>query len=170
MAIPWSVAFDDDRGLVARWEISPADARGGRRIDRIVFADDLRRLGVEGLRLAPEGRLEHLLHRVDEDELDRLADLLGDLAQVLLVLPRQDDHPGDRQVSGQDLALQPADREDPSAQGDTMTHRYVLADGDHGHCADDGQRHRYARRRAVRRARACPYVDIQGPLIDVLTI
>src|SRR5688572_31084924 len=156
MAIPWSAASDlhaafpyDDGWLVARWEVGPAHARGGRRIDRIVAADDLRRIDLEGLRLAPEGRLEDLLHRVDEDELDGLADLLGDLAQVLLVLARQDDHLGARQVGGQDLALQPTDREDATAQGDLAGHRDVLADGDPGQRADDGERHRDARRRAV---------------------
>ena len=41
-----------------------------------------------GRRLAPEGRLEDLVHGVDEDELDLLADLLRDVPQVLLVLAR----------------------------------------------------------------------------------
>src|SRR3954453_10819701 len=70
-----SAAADDDGGLIGGGEVAPADPRGGLRIERGVALDDLRRLGDEGLRLAPEGRLDHLLHVVDKDEFHGLADL-----------------------------------------------------------------------------------------------
>src|SRR6476619_1320315 len=113
-------ASNDDRRLVGRREVCVTNGRLLLRlwIERIGALDDLRRLGDERLRLAPKGRLEHLLHVVHEDELDRLPDLLRDVAQVLLILARKDDDLGARQVRGQDLALQPTDREDPTAKGD----------------------------------------------------
>src|SRR5437660_9810613 len=41
--------------------------------------------------MAVEGDLEHLVDRVDEDELDLLARLPGEVLEVCLVLARQDD-------------------------------------------------------------------------------
>ena len=133
--------LDDDRRLVGRREVGPADRAAAAPVGSS-GSSPLTTLGGSGderLRLAPEGRLEDLVHRVDQDELDRLADLLRDVAQVLLVLARQDDDLGARQVRGQDLALEPADREDPTAQRDLAGHRHVLADGDAGEGADDGR-------------------------------
>src|SRR5258705_4032100 len=128
------IAADDHRWLVARREIrTPDPGLGiGLGIEWVVALDDLRWLGDEGLRLAPKGRLEHLLHRVDKDELDRLADLVGDVDEVLLVLPWEDDDLRPREVGSEDLALQPADRQDPTAQRDLPRHRHVLSDRDAG--------------------------------------
>ena len=81
----WSAAGTSVRRTASAWLALRL------RLDGVVALDDLRRLGGERLRLAPEGRLEHLVHRVHEDELDRLADLVRDVPQVLLVLARQDD-------------------------------------------------------------------------------
>src|SRR5258705_12309300 len=100
-------ASNDDRRLVGRREVGPSNGRLLVRlgVERIAALDDLRRLGDERLRLAPKGCFEHLLHVVYEDELDRLPDLLRDVAQVLLVLARKDDDLGTREMRGQDLAL-----------------------------------------------------------------
>ena len=129
--------------------------------------DDLRRLGLEGLRLAPKGGLEHLVHRVDEDELHRLADLLGDVPQVLLVLLGDDHHLRPREVGGEDLALQPADRQHPAAQGDLARHRHVLADGDAGQRAHHRGGHGDAGRGSVLGDRARRDVDVEGVLEDL---
>src|SRR5207344_2990398 len=87
---------DDDRRLIGRREVATADRRllGRLRIERVTALDDLGWLHGQGPWLAPECSLEHLLHVVDQDELDRLPDLIRDVAQVLLVLARQDHDPG----------------------------------------------------------------------------
>src|SRR5437867_12720698 len=118
-----SVAFNHDGWLIGWWEVRPADPGLGLRLDGVTILDDLRWLGDERPRLAPEGRFEHLFHRVDQDELHRLADLVGDVPQVLLVLPRDDHGLRARQVSGKDLALEPTDRQHPATQRDLTGHR-----------------------------------------------
>src|SRR3954451_18345792 len=95
VAVCLPVPVDDDRWLIGRREgLTPDAVRAlGLLAELIVGLDDLRRLlDDEGLRPAPERRLEDLVHRVHEDELHRLADLVRDVAKVLLVLPRKDDH------------------------------------------------------------------------------
>src|SRR6187431_1177329 len=91
---------DDDRGLIRRREVATADRRllGRLGIERVAALDDLGGLHDQGSWLASERRLEHLLHVVDEDELDRLPDLVRDVAQVLLVLAREDDDLGARKM------------------------------------------------------------------------
>src|SRR5438477_1943042 len=88
---PSVVASDDDRWLVRRRREAPSTHRTLRlRPERGVAFDDLWRLDLQRLRLAPQSRLEHLVHRVDQDQLHLLADFLGDVPKVLLVLARQD--------------------------------------------------------------------------------
>src|SRR5215210_4093633 len=116
-----AVPVDDDRWLVGRWERgSPDGVLTGRLVAQLVAGlhDLWRLLEGQGLRLPPECRVEDLVHRIREDELDRLPDLLRNIAEVLLVLPRQDHRLRPGQVSGQDLRLQPADREHPPAERD----------------------------------------------------
>ena len=72
------------------------------------------------------------------------------------------------EVRGQDLALEPADREDPTAEGDLAGHRHVLADGDAGQGAHDGGGHRDPGRRTVLRDAAGRHVDVQGVLLEDL--
>ena len=80
----------------------------------------------------------------------------------------QDDDLGARQVGREDLALEPADREDPTAQGDLAGHRHVLADGDAGQGADDGGRHRDPGRRTVLGDGAGRHVDVQRVVLEDL--
>ncbi len=83
---------------------------------------------------------------------------------------RQDDHLGARKVRRQDLALEPADRQNPAAEGDLAGHGHVLADRDAGEGADHGQGHRDPRRRAVLGDAAGRDVDVQGVLLEDLAL
>src|SRR5207245_5443894 len=152
-AWPSELLFDDDRWLVTRRERGPSDPILALRLfrHRVARLDDLRRL-LEGqrLRLAPKGRLEHLVHRVDEHKLHRLADLVGGVPQVLLVLERKDHGPRPREGRREDLALQPTDREDPTAERDLPGHCDVLPDRASSQGTHDGRGHREAGRGPVR--------------------
>src|ERR1035437_6727098 len=90
----------------------------------------LDRLHLERRRLAPECRFQNLVHVVHENELDLLADLLGDVSPVLLVLVGQDHDLCAGQVRREDLALEPADRQNAAAESDLAGHRHVLVDGE----------------------------------------
>jgi hypothetical protein len=68
----------------------------------------------------------------------------------------------------QDLRLEPADREDPTAERDLAGHRDVLADGDLRQRAHDGGRHRDARGRAVLGDAAGRDVDVERVLLEHL--
>ena len=74
------------------------------------------------------------------------------------------------EVRGEDLALQPADREDPTAERDLAGHRHVLADGDAGQGADDRGGHRDPGGRTVLRDAAGRDVDVERVLLEDLAL
>src|SRR5258707_707557 len=156
-----SATFDHHWRLVRRWERLSADPAFGLGRRLVVALEDLRRLDHEGLRLAPEGRLEHLVHRVNKDELDLLANLVGDVAEGLLVLPRQDEGPGAGGVRGEDLAFQSADRQAPPPQRALARHRDVLGEGDAGRRVYEGGGHGDPGGGTVLRDRSRRYVDVE---------
>ena len=165
-------ALDHDRRLVrpaGRSCAGPGDSR--LRLGQLAAAlDDRRRDGLERLRAAPERRLEHLVHVVGEDELELLADLLGDVPQVLLVLLGQDDHARAGEVRGEDLGLEAADGQHAPAERDLAGHRHVLADGDAGERGDHRRGHGHAGRRAVLGGGAGRDVDVQRVLLEHLAL
>ena len=145
-----------ESGSALRWPPPPSPTRVGRT--------------ASGFGRTPERRREHLVHRLDGHELELLADLLGDVPEVLLVALGQDDHAGAREVGREDLALEPADRQHPAAERDLAGHRDVLADGDAGERAHHRGRHRDARGRTVLGDRPGRDVDVQGVLLEHLAL
>jgi hypothetical protein len=120
--------------------------------------------------MSPQRRVQHLVHRIDEDDLDLLPDLVGDVPEVLLVLLGEDHHPRAREVRGEDLALEAADREDPTTERDLAGHRHVLSDRDGGERAHHRRGHGDPGRRAVLRDRAGRHVDVEGVLLEDLAL
>ena len=60
--------------------------------------------------------VEHVVHDVDETNGHLLLDIGGDIFQILFVIPRKDNRPVTRAVSGQQLFLHPTDGQHLSAQ------------------------------------------------------
>src|SRR5579884_3053073 len=88
-------------------------ARAGLRLDRRLRSADPGRRGREHgqAQPLPQRLLEHLVHVLDEDEPELLADVGRDLVQVLLVVLGEDDRLDPRPVPGDHLLLDPADRQ-----------------------------------------------------------
>src|SRR4051794_23340346 len=160
----WQAVSDDDCRLLRG--IGGLGDRPAGLVERARAA--LGPWGRERLRPTPQGVLEDLVHRVDEDDLELLPDLVRNVPEVLLVLARDDDHLRAREMGRQDLALEPADREDPAAEGDLAGHGEVLPDGDPGEGRDHGRGHRDPGGRAVLGDRAGRDVDVEGLLLERL--
>ena len=99
-----------------------------------------------------QGLRQHLVHVVDEDDLETAADVGRDVFEVLLVLAR-DDHRVDAAAQGRDhLLLEPADRQHPPPQRHLARSwpRWSLT-GLRDERGRDGGHHRDARRRTVLR-------------------
>src|SRR4051812_18662543 len=107
-----------------------------------------------------ERRVEHLGHRVDEDEREIAAQVLRDLVDVGLVQRRRDHRRDAIALRRERLLLQAADRQHLAGERHLAGHRHVVA---HAAAADErGQRghHRDPRARAVLRGRAGGDVDV----------
>ena len=102
-----------------------------------------------------------LVDLADEVEAERVAHVLRDVLEVLLVLLGQD-HPLDPGRLGRDhLLLDAADRQDLAAQRDLAGHREIGRHRDAGQERDHGGRERHARRRPILRNRAGRDVDVE---------
>ena len=112
--------------------------------------------------------LEHLADRLHRNDLQRLADLLRDLRQVLLVLLRNQHYACTRGVRRQRFALQATDRQHTAAKGDLAGHRHLFANWDAGERRHDRRRHRHARRRAILRNGTRWHVNVETRLLEAL--
>ena len=72
---------------------------------------------------------EHLSDLRDELEVEVLAQVLGDLVDVLLVASGRDHHPDPTALGGQRLLLEAADRQHLTGQRQLSGHRHVAAVG-----------------------------------------
>src|SRR5262249_41717334 len=109
-------------------------------------------------------RNQHLLDTVGENELHFGAHVVRQFAQILLVLPGQDDAANAGAAGGQNLLFHAADRQHESGQRDFAGHRRVAARRGVGGDRSEGRSHRYGGRRAVfrNRARRDVYVDARS--------
>src|SRR6185369_14223935 len=78
---------------------------------------------------------KHLVHRLHEVHLHRIAQILGNFSQILLVVLRQDDFEKTRTMSGEELFLQSTNGKNLTAQGNFAGHRDVAANWDFAQCA-----------------------------------
>ena len=92
--------------------------------------DGLHRLGIDARHIG-EGRLkrdgQHLVHGVHEMEFHGIAQVLGNLRQVFLVILRQDDFEQAGAVRGEQLFFKSANGEDFAAKGDFSSHGQIAA-------------------------------------------
>src|SRR6476469_7091220 len=108
-----------------------------------------------------ERELEHVLHVVEEAELDVLAEMLRDILAIALVQLRRDDQLDAVALGGERLLLQPADGQDLAGQGDLPGHRHLAAHDPSGDQRAQRGGHRDARARAVLGDRAGGNMDVQ---------
>ena len=94
-----------------------------------------------------------------------LLDVAGDLRQIPTVFLRYQDGPQSPPQGGQELLLQPPDRQDLSTQRDLARHRHVRAHGDAGQHGHQGRAHADTRARAVLRGRTLRHVDVDVVLL-----
>src|SRR5262249_51253046 len=73
---------------------------------------------------------QHLVHVLDELDLDRLEDDRGNLPDVLLVFDRDEDLLDAAAMRGEDLLLETADREHVAPERHLARHREIVADCD----------------------------------------
>ncbi len=106
---------------------------------------------------------QHLVHRIDEVQLHYVAQVLGYIRQVLLIVSRKDDLEDARPVCCQQLLFQAADRQHFAAQRDLAGHGDVAAHGNVAERTGYGCRHGDARRRTILRYRPLRnmYVDVE---------
>src|SRR6266481_500549 len=132
----------------------------------------LRRFGCSPLPLLPAVRIleqkglpQDLIHVLDQLDLDRLQDDRRDVADVLLVLHR-DQHLLDPAAVGREhLFLEASDREHVSTQGDLAGHREIVSNGDTRQRGDERGRHGDARRRSILGDRTFRNVDVDVDLL-----
>ena len=105
--------------------------------------------------------LQYLLHARDEDDLQVIADLLGDVHQVLAVALRQEDLLEPRPVGRQDLLLDPAHGHHQAAQRDLAGHGDVVPDTSLGELRDQRHHHGDARRGTVLTDGPGRHVDVE---------
>src|SRR5207253_2097951 len=145
---------------------------GGSGPRDVLLAPDARTLLDGGRRAlarrALERLVEHLVHRLDEAELERAAHVFRDVLEVRLVAARQDHGFHSGTLGRQHLLLDAADRQHLAAERDLSRHGDVrpnrTAGQQRGERGGDGD----ARRRPVLGNRARGYVDVQvGVLVEL---
>src|SRR5438876_2914177 len=127
-----------------------------------------RRLDLRGghVRSGQQRRLEHLVDRFHELDVDRVDDLLRYIDEILLVLLRHEEDLDPGAVRREQLLLHAADGQDESTERDLAGHRDVLADLATGQCRHDRRRHGHAGRRTVLGDGPRRHVDVHGVVLE----
>src|SRR5690606_6539161 len=77
----------------------------------------------------PERQLEHVVHMLDQLDVELAADVGRDLPQILLIFLGQEDRGDAGPVRCQHFLLDAAHGQDPPPEGDLAGHRHIAADG-----------------------------------------